>query len=118
MNFLPMHITNQKLSFTIFIVGNLQKNLHGTWSLLNIIMFFCTNKNFIIFTHTTFSWLLLQIYPRNLIYHNILGSHVSYHSVQSPRIVFRHHRVWCDIFLCRATVLMSLFVWTGLSFAL
>ncbi len=37
MKFLAMHITNQKLSLDIFTVGNLQ-NLHGTWSLLNILM--------------------------------------------------------------------------------
>ncbi len=35
---LGMHITNQKLSFDIFTVGNLQKYLNVTWSLLNILM--------------------------------------------------------------------------------
>ncbi len=33
MKFLAMHITNQKLRFDIFTV-------HGTWSLLNILMIF------------------------------------------------------------------------------
>ncbi len=37
--FLAMHITNQKLSFYIFAVENLQC-LHGTRSLLNILMIF------------------------------------------------------------------------------
>ncbi len=35
MKFLAMHITNQKLRFDIFTVGNY---LQGTWSLLNIII--------------------------------------------------------------------------------
>ncbi len=35
MKFLAMHITNQKLSFDIFTVGNLQNNFHGTESMLN-----------------------------------------------------------------------------------
>ncbi len=30
LKFLAMHITNQKLSFDIFTVGNLQQYLHGT----------------------------------------------------------------------------------------
>ncbi len=30
MKFLAMHITNQKLSFDIFMVGNVQKYLHAT----------------------------------------------------------------------------------------
>ncbi len=34
MKSLALHITNQKLSFDIFTVGN------GTWSLLNILMIF------------------------------------------------------------------------------
>ncbi len=28
--FLAMHITNQKLGFDMFTIGNLPKNLHGT----------------------------------------------------------------------------------------
>ncbi len=42
MKFLAMHITNQKLSFDIFMVGNF--HLHGTWSLLNILMIFGIKK--------------------------------------------------------------------------
>ncbi len=38
--FLAMHITNQKLGFDIFTIGSLPKNLHGTWSLFNILMIF------------------------------------------------------------------------------
>ncbi len=44
MKFLAMHITNQKLSFDIFMVGHLQNIL--TWSLLNILMIFGIIDNF------------------------------------------------------------------------
>ncbi len=56
MKFLAMHITNQKLSFDIFTVGDL----------LNIFMEhsndFWHNRKMIILTHTMYCWLLLQIY--------------------------------------------------------
>ncbi len=63
MKFLAMHITNQKLSFDIFTVGNF-KYLHGTWSLLNIQMIFGIKEKSIIFTagycckytHATYDW--------------------------------------------------------------
>ncbi len=48
--FLAMHITNQKLSSDIFTVGN----LHGTRSLLNILMIFGIKEKSIILTHTMY----------------------------------------------------------------
>ncbi len=52
MKSLAMHITNQKLSFDIFTVGNLQ----------NIFMEHDIYLIPIILTHTMYFWLLLQIY--------------------------------------------------------
>ncbi len=62
-----MHITNQKLSFDIFTVGNLQ----NTWSLLNILMIFGIKEksiNFdpynvllaIAYTCSTYDWVVVQ----------------------------------------------------------
>ncbi len=39
MKFLAMHITNQKFSFDIYS-KKCTKYIHGTWSLLNILMIF------------------------------------------------------------------------------
>ncbi len=39
MKFLAMHITNQKLSWYIYS-RTFTKYLHGTWSLLNVLMIF------------------------------------------------------------------------------
>ncbi len=50
--FLAMHITNQKLSFYIFTVKKFTKYLHGTWSLLNILMIFDIKKIIKNLTHT------------------------------------------------------------------
>ncbi len=57
---LAMHITNQKLSFDIFTVGNLL-NIFMEHD-LNILMIFGIQENTIILTHKMYCWLLLQIY--------------------------------------------------------
>ncbi len=57
--FLAMHITNQKLSFDIFTVGNLQ-NIFMEHD-LNILMIFGITEKCIILTHTMYCCLLLQI---------------------------------------------------------
>ncbi len=58
--FLAMHITNQKLSFDIFTVGNLL-NIFMEHD-LNILMIFVIKEKLIILTHSMYCCLLLQIY--------------------------------------------------------
>ncbi len=64
MKFLSMHITNQKISFSIFTVENLLNFFmeHD----LNILMIFGIKEKMIIFTHRMYCCLLLKKKPIDL----------------------------------------------------
>ncbi len=58
MKCLAIHITNQKLRFDVFTVGNLL-NIFMIFRLLNILKIFGIKEKSIILTYTMYCWLLL-----------------------------------------------------------
>ncbi len=69
-----MHITNQKLSFDIFTIGNLL-NIFMEHD-LNILMIFGIKEKIIILTHTMYCWLLQTNIPVLLMTAFVLQGHI------------------------------------------
>ncbi len=84
MKFLAMHITNQKLSFDIFMV---EMYKISSWNMnLNILMIFVIKEKCIILTHTMYCCLLLQIAVLLMTAFVLQGHIYKHHKLKSEHI--------------------------------